>query len=409
MTKPYKPRLRKFEDASGQRHVSDKDRFLYRKKNHIPDFRFNIIGSGTMGQEHMFVTVLLGEACIHGIYDIDKLSMQIAKEEYASYASNDLILYDDLETACNDTEVDALIICTPNFTHYEVLKIAIKSEKPIFLEKPMATDVTQAFDIFKISQEYPTFIQIGLQYRFKSQYREAYYEAIERKIIGNIKTISMSEYRPPFLDKVKQWNKFSSFSGGTLVEKCCHYFDLISLFSRSNPIKVYAAAGQSVNFLDFNQNGIRSDIDDNAFVIIEYENGIRASFILNMFSPIFQEELILCGEMGKIEASEEYDFKNQDHANSKISIQLGENDYSRSTNVSYSSAVEKSGHHGATYFEHMELINRLNGLDSDSATPKEGLWSIVLASAAQESISKGSHIMMDEFLNKYKLSWLLDI
>ena len=59
MIKPYKPRLRKFENASGQRHVSDKDRFLYRKKNHTSDFRFNIIGSGTMGQEHMFVTVLL--------------------------------------------------------------------------------------------------------------------------------------------------------------------------------------------------------------------------------------------------------------------------------------------------------------------------------------------------------------
>ena len=128
-----------------------------------------------------------------------------------------------------------------------------------------------------------------------------------------------------------------------------------------------------------------------------------------MFSPIFQEELILCGEMGKIEAYEEYDFKNQDHANAKISIQLGENDYSRSTDVFYSSAVEKSGHHGATYFEHVELVNRLNGLDSDSATPKEGLWSIVIASAAQESISKGSHVMMDEFLNNYKLSWLLDI
>ena len=29
-----------------------------------------------------------------------------------------------------------------------------------------------------------------------------------------IKTINLSEFRPPFLDKVEQWNKFSEFSGG---------------------------------------------------------------------------------------------------------------------------------------------------------------------------------------------------
>jgi hypothetical protein len=37
----------------------------------------------------------------------------------------------------------------------------------------------------------------------------------------------------PFLDKVNQWNKFARFSGNTLVEKCCHYFDLLTC-SRSH-------------------------------------------------------------------------------------------------------------------------------------------------------------------------------
>ena len=46
-----KMRLRGFENASGQRHVSEDDRYLYRREE--PRFRLVIIGTGTMGQEHM--------------------------------------------------------------------------------------------------------------------------------------------------------------------------------------------------------------------------------------------------------------------------------------------------------------------------------------------------------------------
>ena len=94
--------------------------------------------------------------------------------------------------------------------------------------------------------------------------------------------MSVSEYRPPFLDKVDQWNKFARLSGGTLVEKCCHYFDLINLLPRPG-LCVYASGGRAVNFFDFERNGVKSDIDDHAFVAGDYANGVRASFTLNMF------------------------------------------------------------------------------------------------------------------------------
>jgi myo-inositol 2-dehydrogenase/D-chiro-inositol 1-dehydrogenase len=86
------------------------------------------------------------------------------------------------------------------------------------------------------------------------------------------------------LDKVKQWNKFSKFSGGTLVEKCCHYFDLLNMFSQSRPVSVFATGSQAVNFLEFEYNGEKSDILDNAIVSVVYENGVRASFNLCMFA-----------------------------------------------------------------------------------------------------------------------------
>ena len=400
-----KMRLRGFENASGQRHVSEDDRYLYRREE--PRFRLVIIGTGTMGQEHMRVAALLGRARIHGIYDTQSLSMDTAEANFLSLQSQPLVRYNDLSSACNDPAADALLICTPNHTHFDVLRTAMQSNKPIFLEKPMATELQDAAEIVRANEAYESFIQIGLQYRYKPQYLEAFREALDNRALGQIKTVSVSEYRPPFLDKVDQWNKFARLSGGTLVEKCCHYFDLINLLAEARPQRVYASGGQAVNFVDFERNGVKSDIDDHAFVAIDYANGVRASFTLNMFCPDFAEELIVVGDAGRLKAEEYHDIHRSGSGNANLTIKLGENGLSKTSDLTYPRAIEQSGHHGSTYFEHIALMDRLEGKEVDSATPRQGMWAMVVASAAQQSLATGEPVDVDTFIADNDLAWLL--
>ena len=401
-----KMRLRGFENASGQRHVSEDDRYLYRREE--PRFRLVIIGTGTMGQEHMRVAALLGRARIHGIYDTQSLSMDTAEANFLPLQSQPLVRYNDLFSACNDPAADALLICTPNHTHFDVLRTAMQSNKPIFLEKPMATELQDAAEIVRADEAYESFIQIGLQYRYKPQYLEAFREALDNRALGQIKTVSVSEYRPPFLDKVDQWNKFARLSGGTLVEKCCHYFDLINLLAEARPQRVYASGGQAVNFVDFERNGVKSDIDDHAFVAIDYANGVRASFTLNMFCPDFAEELIVVGDAGRLKAEEYHDIHRSGSGNASLIIKLGENGLSKTSDLTYPRAIEQSGHHGSTYFEHIALMDRLEGKEVDSATPRQGMWAMVVASAAQQSLALGRPIDVDRFILDHDLASLLN-
>ena len=400
-----KMRLRGFENASGQRHVSEDDRYLYRREE--PRFRLVIIGTGTMGQEHMRVAALLGRARIHGIYDTQSLSMDTAEANFLSLQSQPLVRYNDLSSACNDPAADALLICTPNHAHFDVLRTAMQSNKPIFLEKPMATELQDAAEIVRANEAYESFIQIGLQYRYKPQYLEAFREALDNRALGQIKTVSVSEYRPPFLDKVDQWNKFARLSGGTLVEKCCHYFDLINLLAEARPQRVYASGGQAVNFVDFERNGVKSDIDDHAFVAIDYANGVRASFTLNMFCPDFAEELIVVGDAGRLKAEEYHDIHRSGSGNASLTIKLGENGLSKTSDLTYPRAIEQSGHHGSTYFEHIALMDRLEGKEVDSATPRQGMWAMVVASAAQQSLATGEPVDVDTFIADNDLASLL--
>lgn len=401
-----KPRLRFFENSINQRHITDADRYLY--KQEAPRHNLVVIGTGTMGQEHMRVAALLGRARVLGIYDQQPESMDAAEASHRLLSSDALRRYADLESACNDPDADVLMICTPNFTHFEVLKTALSSGKPIFLEKPMATTLADAIAIVEAAQQHTAFVQIGLQYRYKAQYQEAFYEVKSRASLGQIHTISMSEFRPPFLDKVGQWNKFNRNTGGTLVEKCCHYFDLINLMADSRAVRVYASGGRAVNFLDFQKEGVASDIDDHAFVSIDYANGVRASFTLNMFCPDFSEELIVVGDQGRLLTHERFDFHAQLPTQTSIKIELGENGASRSTELSYPKLIEQSGHHGATYYEHIALMDQLEGKQVDCASVQQGLWSMIVASAAQESLRSGQVVNIDSFLQAQQLEHLLE-
>jgi len=380
----------------GQQHITDADKYLY--KSPAPTHALAIIGTGTIGQEHMYVATLLGRARVHGIYDSQVQSMDSAEKNFKDYSDQSLIRYADLASACSDPEVDALMICTPNYTHADVLKVAMRSGKPIFLEKPMATTLVDADAIVKANDAYPSFIQIGLQYRYKAQYIEAFHEVQQRTSVGVVKTISMSEYRPPFLDKVGQWNKFNQYSGGTLVEKCCHYFDLINLLADAMPVRVYASGGQAVNFLDFQKDGVPADIDDHAFVIIDYANGVRANFTLNMFCHDFTEELVITGDRGRLVANELFNVHQQQPSKATIALEKGEWGASKQTDVTYAREIEKSGHHGATYYEHVAFVDQLDGKACESATPVQGLWSMIVASAAQHSIKTQQAVDIRAFM-----------
>jgi predicted dehydrogenase len=378
-------------------YLPAEDRYLF----HIepPKYKFNSIGTGINGQEHMRVTFLEGRAVINGIYDPNPGSIETAKQVYSKFAPADnLVVYDSLEAACNEPDVDGLIISTPNYTHIDVFREAIKSGKHIFLEKPMATTIQDAYEMTRLAKEYPAVFQVGLQYRYKAINVEAIHEALVRKTIGEIKTISIQEHRIPFLDKVKQWNKFSKYSGGTLVEKCCHYFDLFNLYAQAKPVSVYATGSMAVNFIDFEYEGEKSDILDNAFVTVIYENGIRANFGLVMFSPMFYEELVLCGDEGRLKVVERVSFYPDTRAKTELEITQGEGMPSRVSYPAYPTMIEESGHRGSTFYEHIFFVDNIEGKETNTATVDEGFWSIVIGAAAEESVKTGQVVNIDELL-----------
>ena len=374
---------------------------------------YGIIGTGMMGREHIRAVLQLEQAELVGLCDSHPKSLELGVAEVIRSGGKAPKIYSDTAALASDPDVDAILICTPNFTHRAVFDQVKASGKPIFLEKPMATTLEDAFYLAQGALRYPAAIQLGMQYRYKSQYQLAL-SALDRNELGSVKMISLCEYRPPFLSKVREWNKFSEYSGGTLVEKCCHYFDLMNRIAGAPPARVYASGGRAVNFADFEYKGKPSDIDDHALVVVDYENGVKAQFALNMFSEELFEALTVGGSEGTLHTEEYASFKPDRPSRSSIRIQTPDHPAYEGIDCTFPEDIEIGGHYGSTLFEHQRFRDQLTGATNDGATCAEGLWAIITAWMAQVSMQQGNvvnvrEMLASESLNPYQDGLLPDV
>lgn len=385
-------------------YMPEDDKYLFKRTQ--PKYKFVVIGAGMIGLEHIKCTLLEGRAEIIGLYDVSQLSIEKTLAACAELMpGKQLKVYNDLDGACSDPDADALLITTPNFSHVEVLRTAVKHDKHIFMEKPMSTTLEDAAEIVTIANGYKKTLQIGLQYRYKAIYSEARHEALERKSLGDIKTLFIMEHRVPFLDKVSQWNKFSKYSGGTFVEKCCHYFDLFNLFAQSKPKTVYAVGSQAVNYKEFDFKGEKADIIDNGTAIVTYENGVVATFHLCMFAPMFYEELVICGSEGRLKTYENEDYLPDRRPQTFMEILHGEGGKpSKVMTPCYPEVIQNSGHHGGTFYEHTYFIDNMDGKKTGTATVEEGFWSVVVGCSAEESVKQGRIIDVASMLKEKNIN-----
>ena len=349
---------------------------------------YGIIGTGMMGCEHIRNLKKIPDVNIVAIADPNEES-----RKWAIKACEDkfkIRLYEDYKELLAEKDIDVIVVASPNFTHIEIMRELFKTDKHVLLEKPMCTTLPDSLEVLEKSKDHGGLVWVGLEYRYMSPI-QSLIKHIEE--IGDIRMLSIREHRFPFLEKIDNWNRFNENTGGTLVEKCCHFFDLMNLIVPSKPIKVYASGGQDVNHLDEKYDGKTPDIIDNSFVIVDYQDGQRAMLDLCMFAEAgkYEQEIVLTGDQGKLET----------YIPGNELLLTNRKNYSLKTiEVKDDPRVKEVGfHHGASYIEHLELIDCIKNKKKPLVDCQKGLDSIILGLAAQESIQTGEPVFMENFLN----------
>ena len=356
--------------------------------------KYGIIGAGTMAREHILNISLIENVEVVALSDPYEASLNQCKDMLKTKVP----CFKNHQDMIKENLVDVYLISSPNFTHIGILKDVIKSKKHILVEKPLCTNTKDCLEIKRLTKDYPSVFWTAMEYRYMPPVAK-FINEIHNKTIGELKTLTIREHRFPFLKKVNDWNRFEKNTGGTLVEKCCHFFDLMCLIAKSKPISVYASGGQDVNHLDEEYDGKKPDIIDNAYVIINFENGTRSLLELCMFAENseMQEELVATGNKGKIETSVPSNESGKISSNLRIGMRDGE---TKLETIEVDKKILEAGHHhGSTYYEHLAFLNAIKNNSNPEVSLDDGLIAVAVGEAAEKSIKLKRLVKLEEVID----------
>lgn len=362
--------------------------------------KYAMLGCGMMGLEHIKNLNLIEGAQVCAILEPDEYMRGQAKK-----LAPQAIFYNDLPALLAHPQLDAIVIVTPNYQHSEQLSYILEnSSLAVLVEKPIVTSLSQVANIKALAEKHVAPIWVAMEYRYMPAISD-FTNRLGDGDLGDVKMLSVCEHRFPFLEKVGDWNRFNENTGGTLVEKCCHFFDLMRLISRSEVSRVYASTGQDVNHLDETYQGKQPDIIDNGYVILDFKSGLRAMLELNMFSEgaRYQEHISAIGPQGKLECFVPGPGRFWPVATLGAApiAKLVHSPRSPKGPVETQVAVDPEllaagDHNGSTYYQHLGFYQAITQGEKVDVSVEDGLKAVVIGLAAQHSASTGNSVTITE-------------
>jgi predicted dehydrogenase len=356
--------------------------------------RYGLIGAGMMGQEHIRNIALLDGTAVTALADPD----EGMRTRAAALAGGEVRTFTDHRAMLAADLCDVYLIAAPNDLHFGMMRDVLATGKPVLCEKPLAIRSSECRELIRLAEGRAAPVWVAMEYRYMPPVARLIAE-VHAGTAGTPRMMAIREHRFPFLQKVGDWNRFNARTGGTLVEKCCHFFDLMRFTLRADPVRVYASAGGDVNHKEERYADVEPDILDNAFVTIDFDNGTRAMLDLCMFAEgsHWQEVVTVAGDRARVDAYVPGPARfNPDRRerHSEFAVADRATRRERREVIEVDPRILSAGdHHGSTFFQHerfLDLVRR--GRGAPEVGLADGYWSVLVGEAAEASARSGQPV-----------------
>src|SRR6185369_13933092 len=207
-----------------------------------PVVRVGVIGLGQIALKAHLPGYSKAAGC--QITAVHSLREQHAKQVATQYGIP--VIYKDLSQLLKSDRVDAVSICTPNFTHMPIAVRAFQEGKHVMLEKPMALNRAEGLRIIQAAKKAKRVLMIHHNMRFDPAVRTAA-RLLRKNVIGDVVAFKCSlTHRGPraWNPKAKWFFKKKETSGGVLMDLGPHVFDSLSFLLEDQGWMVGAVASR---------------------------------------------------------------------------------------------------------------------------------------------------------------------
>lgn len=329
-----------------------------------------------------------GRSIITGFAEINEEAMNKFKKE----VTEDTFFTNDYKELLTRDDIDAIAVLTRDDQHKEHAIAALRAGKDVYLEKPMGITIEECDEIIEEWKKSGRKLMIGFNMRFMPMY-QTMKKHIDAGAIGDVKAIWVRHFvgfGGHFY--YQDWHRNSKYTNSLLLQKASHDIDVIHMLAGSYVKKV--AAFGSLDFYDqpenFEADGLKHqtdlemDVEDNNVLIMELENGVKASYLQNHFTPDYQRNYVVIGTKGRME---------NDEVNETITIKTrNTGSLEDMSDIVIQMKPTEGVHAGGDLRITESFIDYILEDKEPSVTPYDGRMSVAVGVKATESVREGGEL-----------------
>lgn len=400
--------------------------------------RYALVGTGSRALG-MFVLPLTRElrdvATLVGVYDVNPL-----RAATVAAKGGGLARFDDFDAMLRTTRPDTVIVCTKDGAHHEYIVKALEAGCDVISEKPMTIDAPRCRQILEAER------RTGRKVTVIFNMRSLPFAARVKEIVarGDIGTVLAADFEWLLdtrhgADYFRRWHSRLANSGGLLVHKATHHFDIVNWWLDEDPVTVYASGSRRYYGDDRRPHGERCsrcdqasrcelsldlgadpemvelylnaesadgywrdrcvfdagiDIMDSMSVSVRYSGGALLTYSLVAHSPWEGWRIGLSGSAGRLEAEQFSSGPHAGEAPDEIRV------YDRRGNLTTHRVERAEGTHGGADESLRRRLFRGDVQDplGQVAGSRAGAMSLLIGAAANQSIATGQPVNVPELL-----------
>jgi predicted dehydrogenase len=423
--------------------------------------KYAIVGAG--GRHQMFrraitETYAAGNSLV-ALCDVNEKRLALSVSQAPPQPGNGIATYDatEFDRMLAEQQPDRVIVTTPDYLHHEYIVRALNAGRDVMTEKPMTVDLDKLKQILDAQAATGRKVIVTFNYRYTPA-RTQLKDLLMSGAIGEITAVDFTWYldRVHGADYFRRWHRYKEKSGGLLVHKSTHHFDLMNWWVNSTP-KTVSATGKRVFYtpqmaarlsladhgdrchgcpvfdkceyrLDLENDVLLRElyleaedadgylrdkcvfadditIEDTMQVEVQYANDVQLNYTLCAYSPWEGLEITFHGTKGELR-----------HKHIEVhGVFGGERDKAHDDNMTTTLHLhgklpenipvwQGSGDHGGADPVMLGYLFDPAGMEPDryhrASTHREGAWSILTGIAANASIAGAGRVDVDAMLRE---------
>ncbi|WP_144551977.1 Gfo/Idh/MocA family protein [Bacillus sp. X1(2014)] len=255
--------------------------------------KIGVIGIGNMGSLHvqMLTSGQIKGAALTAVCSSNESRIAWVKENI----NENVKIFKEEEEFFNESEIDAVLIATPHYSHPELAKRAFAKGKHVLIEKPAGVYTKNVLEMNAAAKTYGKKFGIMYNQRANPLYQKIR-DLIQSGELGELKRVNWiitDMYRPQsYYDSSKWRATWNGEGGGVLLNQALHQIDVLQWTTGYMPKRIRSMS-DSGKYHDI-------EVEDDVTAFLEYENGATGVIIASTGEAPGTNRYEIVGDRGKI-------------------------------------------------------------------------------------------------------------